>query len=153
MPFGDAFFDHFLAHVQVDVAGRAADIAEVGIGHFAGAVDDAAHDRDLDALEVAGARGDALGRALQVEQRAAARWAGDEFGLRDAHAGGLQDAEQQARAVFSRSRRGQADAVAEAVAQQRAEDGRCAQQDFELVAVDVELQMQRLIAGRAASWR
>ena len=42
--------------------------------------------------------GDAFGRGLQVEQRAATRRARDELGLRDAHAGGLQDAEEQARA-------------------------------------------------------
>src|SRR5574341_1129971 len=39
-----ALLDTRLAHVQVDLAGRAADIAEVGIGHFARAIDDTAHD-------------------------------------------------------------------------------------------------------------
>src|SRR5216683_90847 len=41
------FFDDLFAHVQVDVAWRAADVAEVGVGHLARAVDDAAHDGDL----------------------------------------------------------------------------------------------------------
>src|SRR5438309_716784 len=58
--FGHGFFDDFFAHVQVDLARRAADVAKVGIGHFAGAVHHAAHDGDLHAFQVARARGDAL---------------------------------------------------------------------------------------------
>ena len=48
-----------LADVEVDLAGRAADVAEVRVGHFARAVHDAAHDGDLHALEMLGARFDA----------------------------------------------------------------------------------------------
>jgi hypothetical protein len=66
--FRDGFFDYFLADVQVDFAWRAANVAEIGVGHFARAIDHAAHDRDLDTLQVIGARGDAFGGALQVEQ-------------------------------------------------------------------------------------
>src|SRR6185295_11044751 len=50
---GDVVLDARLAHVEVDLAGRAADVTEVRIGHFPGAVHDAAHDGELDALEVA----------------------------------------------------------------------------------------------------
>src|SRR6266568_7445625 len=43
--FGDGFFNHFLADIQVDVAWRTADVAEVGISHFTWAIDQAAQDR------------------------------------------------------------------------------------------------------------
>ena len=71
--------------------GRAADVAEIRVGHLARAVDDAAHDGDLDALQVPGLRADALRRRLEVEERPAAARAGDELGLGDAGAGALQD--------------------------------------------------------------
>src|SRR6478752_1357910 len=61
-----------LADVKVDLAGRAADVAEVGVRHFARAVDDAAHHCDPHALEVAGGGADFLGGVLEVEKRAAA---------------------------------------------------------------------------------
>jgi len=34
-------FDRLFADVKIDLAGRAADIPEIGVGHFAGAVHDA----------------------------------------------------------------------------------------------------------------
>ena len=43
------------ADVEVDLAGRAADVAEIGVGHFAGAVDDAAHDGNFDPFQMLGA--------------------------------------------------------------------------------------------------
>ena len=39
--------------IEIDLPGRAADVAEVRIGHLAGPVDDAAHDGDGDARQVA----------------------------------------------------------------------------------------------------
>src|SRR6478736_2143992 len=89
--------DTVFTHVEVDLARRAADVAEVRVGHLARAVHDAAHDGDLYALEVAGLRADALRGRLQVEQRATAARAGDELGLRDTFAGALQDVVGQLR--------------------------------------------------------
>ena len=88
---GDVVLDALLADVEVYLAGGAADVAEVGVGHFAGPVDDAAHDGDFDAFEVSGLGADALGGALEVEEGAAAAGAGDEFGFGDAGAGALED--------------------------------------------------------------
>jgi hypothetical protein len=88
-------FDALLADVEVHLTGRAADVAEVGIGHLAGAIDDAAHDRNLDALEMAGLALNALRRLLQIEKRPAAGGAGDELGLREAHPCSLQQIEGQ----------------------------------------------------------
>src|SRR5208283_1979271 len=64
-----------LADVKVDLARRAPDVPEIRVRHFARAVDDAAHDRNLDALEMLGARFNAAGDGLQVEERATARGA------------------------------------------------------------------------------
>ena len=69
----------------------AANIAEIRIGHLAGAVHDAAHDGDLHALQVAGAGADALRSRLEVEEGAAAARAGDELGLHAARACALKD--------------------------------------------------------------
>jgi hypothetical protein len=88
---GDVVLDAVRPDVEVDFAGGAADVAEVGVGHLAGAVHDAAHDGDFHALEVAGLGADALGGGLQIEEGAAAARAGDEFGLRDARPGALED--------------------------------------------------------------
>ena len=52
---GDVILYALFAYVEIDLRGRAADVAEVGVGHFTGAVDDAAHDRDRHTFEVIGA--------------------------------------------------------------------------------------------------
>src|SRR6478609_10278900 len=89
--FRDVELHGGLADVKVDLAGRAADVAEVRVRHFARAVDDAAHHRDPHALEVAGGGADFLGGVLEIEQRAAAARAGDVVGFENTGAGGLQD--------------------------------------------------------------
>ena len=48
--FGNIEFHGGLADVEIHLAGRAADVAEIGVGHFARAVHDASHDRNLHAL-------------------------------------------------------------------------------------------------------
>lgn len=48
--FGDVKGDGVFADVEVDFPGCSADVAEVCVCHFAGAVDDAAHDGDADAF-------------------------------------------------------------------------------------------------------
>ncbi len=68
----DVLGHHLLADEEGDLARAPAHVAEVGVGHLARAVDDAAHDGDLDALQVPGARLDARGGLLQVEERASA---------------------------------------------------------------------------------
>ena len=80
-----------LADVEVNFSGRAADVAEVGVGHFAGAVDDTTHDRELHSFDVSRLRADELGGRLKVEQGAAATGSGDELGLGGAGAGALKD--------------------------------------------------------------
>ena len=126
--FGDVEFHRGLADVEVDLAGRAADVAEIGVGHFAGAVDDAAHDGDFDALEVDGGRLDARGGGLQIEERAAAGGAGDVIGLEDAGAGRLEDVVGEAQRLAGRGFALDEDGVADAVAEQRADVGRGVEQ-------------------------
>lgn len=87
----DVEFDALFADVEVDFSGGAADVTEVGIGHFAWAVDDAAHDGDGDAFEVAGFFADGLGGCFEVEEGAAAAGAGDEFGFSETKASSLED--------------------------------------------------------------
>src|SRR5205823_3220691 len=77
LPLRDVKLDRGLADVEVDLAWRAADVAEIGIGHFAGAVDDAAHDGDFHAFEMLSAGLDAGGDGLQIKQSAATGWASD----------------------------------------------------------------------------
>src|SRR6478609_9632678 len=61
-----------LADVEIDLPRGAADVAEIGVRHFAGAVHDAAHDRDLHAFEMHGGGFDARRRFLEIEERATA---------------------------------------------------------------------------------
>ena len=63
----DVEFDGLLADVEVDLAGGTANITEVCICHFTGAVNNAAHDGDAYALEVAGGSAYFLGGFLQVK--------------------------------------------------------------------------------------
>ena len=78
---GDVEFDRRLADVEVDLAGRAAHVAEICVRHFARTVHDAAHNGDFHTLEMFRARLDASGDGLQVEQRPSARWTRDVIGL------------------------------------------------------------------------
>ena len=114
---GDVEFYGCLADIEVDLARGATDIAEVGVGHFAGAVYDAAHDGDFHAFEVAGGCFDSRGGCLEVEKGAAAAWAGDIVGFENADPSGLEGvvgyAERLARSSVALHEHGIADAVAE----------------------------------------
>ena len=88
---GNVFLDTLLAAIEGDFASAGTDVAIVGIGHFARAVDDAAHDADLQAHEVARGRFDAPDGVLQVVERAAAAGTGDVLGLGEFYAGSLKD--------------------------------------------------------------
>src|SRR5438105_1636258 len=78
---GNALLDALLANEEVDLAGRAAHVAEVGVGKLAQPVDDAAHDGYLHAAQVTRGAFYPLRGLLQVEESAPARWAGHELGL------------------------------------------------------------------------
>ena len=58
---GDVAGYHFFADEEGDLVLAPADVAEVGVGHLAGAVHDAAHHGDLESLQVGGAVLDPLG--------------------------------------------------------------------------------------------
>ena len=117
---GDAFFDAGFADVEIDLSRGAADVAEVGVGHLARAVDDTAHDRDLDAFEMAGLRFDALGRALQIKERATAGGTRDVFGFRDANAGTLQDVIDERQVPLRILPCAELNTIAQTVAEERA---------------------------------
>ena len=125
--WGTFFSTHSLPTYRLTLPGRAADVAEVGVGHLAGAVHDAAHDRDLHAGQVAGDVLDLVRDRLEVEQGPAARRAGDVLRLRDARAARLEHVEREpGRRPLVRA--AHLDAVADAVAEQAAERHRGPQQ-------------------------
>ena len=131
--FRDIEFHGRFADVEIDLSGGSADVAEIGIGHFAGSIDDAAHHGDADPLEVTGGGADFLGGGLQIEEGTAAAWAGHVVGFEDADTGGLKDivgkAEALAGGLFALHDDGIADAIAEQAAemgggpQQRVDEG------------------------------
>ena len=87
----DAGGDAFFADVEIDFPGSAADIAEIGVRHFARPVYDATHDTDGYAVEMRGAGFDFAHGFLDVVKRTAAARAGDVFRPRLAGAGPLED--------------------------------------------------------------
>ena len=91
MVSGDVVFDTGFANIEVDFVGGSSDVAEVCIGHFSRAVDDATHDGDGDAFEVVGFGTDALGDALEVEEGASTTGAGNKFGFGDPCSCSLED--------------------------------------------------------------
>src|SRR5436190_4538952 len=118
----DVVFDAFFPDVEIDFSRSAADVAEIGIGHFAGSVDDATHDGDLHALEMTGLLADALRRRLQIEECAATAWTRDEFGFRNSRPRALQDIEGQFRGANRIEFGFDADQIAVAVAQEAARE-------------------------------
>ena len=114
--FGNVEFHCGLADVEIHFAGRAADVAEIRIGHFAGTVHDASHDRDLYAFQVQGGCFNFRCRGLQIEQRPSAGRAGDIISLENARAGCLQDVVRQAERLSRRFLALHQNRVADAVA-------------------------------------
>lgn len=88
---GDTGFDDIAFSVERDFAAGGADIAVIGVGHFAGAVDDAAHDGDIEAFEVAGGVADLVEHGGEIELCASARRASDIFDLGFSEVHGLED--------------------------------------------------------------
>src|SRR5256884_1736862 len=93
--FGDVEFYRRLADVEIDLAGRAADVTEIRVGHFSGSIHNATHDGDLHALEMLRPFFDARGDGLEIEQRSTARWTGDVIGFETATTSGLQNVIRQ----------------------------------------------------------
>ena len=128
--FGDVEPHRLTPDVEVDLARRTTNVAEIGIGHFTRAVHDASHNGDLHAFEVLGAGLNAGGHFLQVKQRAAAAWAGDEVGFERATTGGLQNIVGQAQRLAGAALAANQNGVPNTVAQQRADhDGGAEQGD------------------------
>jgi len=113
--FGDVELDRPFADIKIDLAGRAADIAEIGIGHFAGAVHDATHDRDLHAFQMGRAFFDPGGDGLEIEQGSSAGRAGDVVGLETPATSRLEDivskSERLSRTGFATDQDGVADPI------------------------------------------
>jgi hypothetical protein len=65
---GDVAFDDFLTTVESDAVWAGPYVAVVGVGHFAGPIHDAAHDANLDSLEVIRVRADHGCGLLEVEE-------------------------------------------------------------------------------------
>ena len=114
---GHALLDALLAHEEVDLARRAAHVAEVGVGQLAQAVDDAAHDGYLHAAQVARSLLDALCGLLEVEEGAPAGGTSHELSLDDAGTGGLQDVVGEGYTLVGCAIPCDFDAVPDAVAQ------------------------------------
>ena len=114
---GDVVFNAGFADVEVDFVGGSSDVAEVGVGHFSRAVDDATHDGDGDAFEVVGFSSDALGDALEVKEGASTTGAGDKFGFGDACSCSLKDVVGEGYGLFEVGLVFDGDEVADAVAE------------------------------------
>lgn len=84
-------FNTFFSYVKINLTWGAADVAEIGVCHFARAVNDATHDGDGDADEVICFGSDGLGGFFEVEEGAAAGWTSDEFCFGYTMLGGLED--------------------------------------------------------------
>ena len=84
-------FHNLFAFVEGYFSTTLTHIAIVGVGHLAGAVDDATHDADFHPFEVLCAGFDLLEGLLDVVLGAATGGAGDVFALADAGADGLED--------------------------------------------------------------
>src|SRR4051812_32611867 len=67
LPFWNIKLHRLPADVEIDLVRGSTHVAEVRIGHFARAIDDAAHHGDAHALEMAGGGADFLGRRLEIE--------------------------------------------------------------------------------------
>src|SRR5439155_15655433 len=112
----------------IDLAGRAADVAEIRVCHLAWTVHDAAHDRDLDAFEMLRAVFDARRDGLEIEQSAAARRTGDVIGLERTTARRLQNVVRQPQRLARARLAAHQNRVANAVGEQRADDDGGAEQ-------------------------
>ena len=108
-----------LAHVEIYLARRTADVAEIRVRHLAGAIDDAAHDRNFDAFQVPGRRADFCRRVLEVEQSVRPHEGTRHvIGFEHPRAGRLEDVVRQPQALagcfLTLDEHGVADAVAQA---------------------------------------
>ena len=95
MLFGDILLDALLLLVEAHLATSCAYIAIVGIGHLTWTIDDAAHDGNLQSLEVRCGRLDAGDGLLQVVERTSTAGARDILRLTGAHTRCLQDVERR----------------------------------------------------------
>ena len=133
---GNIEFHGRFADVKIHFSRRAADVTEVRIGHFARAVYDATHDRNLHAFEVRGGRLDPRGRGLQIEQGPAARWTGHVISFENSRTGRLQNVVAQTQGLSRRFLALHQNSVADSVAEQRADIGRRREKSLEkMIAV------------------
>ena len=116
---GDVALDHLTAFVKGYLASALAHVAVVGVGHLAGAVDDAAHDAYLQPFEVLGTGLDLLQGFLDVVLRASAGGTSDVFALADTCPHGLQDVVGNGDFLHGIFGEGDTDGVANAVDKQR----------------------------------
>ena len=128
--FGNVELHRRLADVQIHLARRAADIPEIGVRHFARAIHDATHDRDLHAFEMRSCLFDSSSRCLEIEQGAAAGRAGDVIGFENARAGCLQNIVTQAQSLPRRFFSLNQDRVTDAIAEERANVRRGVEKSF-----------------------
>src|SRR5581483_3486965 len=142
----DIRFDLLAPAIERDLAARLAYIAVIGIGHLAGAVDDAAHHGDADvAAKMGGGRLDLGVDRRQVELGAPAGGTGDELDFGAAQAQRLQNIVTGRKLLDGVFGEGDADGVADALRQQRADAGRAFDARVLAVARLGDAQMQRIV--------
>src|SRR5437773_78637 len=107
---------HDLSPFENDAFALAGRDAQIGFAGFAGAVDDAAEDADLDRRRAAREAGFELGDdSFEIDFQAAARGAGDEFRFADATPCRLQDIERGRDLRNRVAEQADADGIADAV--------------------------------------
>ena len=95
--FGDVELHRGFSDIEIHLARRSPNIAEVSIGHLTRAVDDASHDSDANSLEMSRGGLDAGRGGLKVKESSSAGGAGDIVGLEDAHPRRLENIVGQAK--------------------------------------------------------
>ena len=89
--FRDIEFHRGLTNVKVHLARRATNISEIRIRHFARAIHNTTHDRNLHPFEMRRRRFDPRRRGLKIEQGSATRGTRDVIRLKNPRAGRLQN--------------------------------------------------------------
>ena len=99
--FGNVLLDALLSSVERYLATSCSDVTVIGVSHFAGTIDNAAHNANLQTNQVAGSGFYARDGFLQVVQRSATARARDVFRLGEFDAGSLKDGVSEGDELFA----------------------------------------------------
>ena len=119
--FGNIELHWGTTDIEIDLPWSSTDVAEIGIGHFAGAIDDAPHDGDFYALEMSGRLLNFSGGGLEIKERASATRASDIVSFEGASAGGLEEIKAHSQELTGAIPADETDGIADPIAKEGAE--------------------------------